>query len=129
MPIAYLYIKATFPAVLPLFSIVLTTMSLVSFFWFEWNLCKTLIVSHDWSLLFFSILLCMNAPREIQLINKTAVYCSVHCSEGKVYEQFLSASVFHGRKTLLKSLLWALFKKSIVLFLPQYTSGLNIGIF
>ena len=33
------------------------------------------------------------------------------------------------KDTLLKSLLWALFKKSIALFLPQYTSGLNIGIF
>lgn len=33
------------------------------------------------------------------------------------------------KDTLLKSLLWALFKKSIALFLPWYTSGLSIGVF
>lgn len=73
-------------------------------------------------LLFFSMLVCMNPPKEIQPINKTAVYYSVHHSWGRVCEKFIFASVS-------QAFCEALWKNPIPYFYHNSTSDLNIGAF
>lgn len=105
-----------------LFSSVLLTMSLVSFFWFEWNLCKTLIVSYYRFLLFFSILIGMNAPRETQPIKQnSSIFLYTLFVKQRICEKFIFASVLQG-------ILGGPLKNPLVCFYHSTTSNLTIGL-
>lgn len=114
MPIAYLDIKANFPAVLQLFSIVLTTMFLVSFFliWVkpmqDIN-CNSLPVL---ALLFNSGMYECSKRNTTDKQNSSIFFCTLFLRQ-RVSGKFIFANAFQG-------ILWGPLKKSIALFLPQY---------